>query len=120
MHAGKGRRKHWWPRARAGSRLGDFTIRVCGLDEHIQVYDDHVNKEVRPVAADLERALATAADAPAAFDRALRLLYPSKPFVGLSYDALRTIVPNSALAKAEFAWPEPEEVPRLQRAWTRR
>jgi hypothetical protein len=107
-----GVRKHWWPRARRGSRTGDFTIRVCGLDAHVELYDDHVNKEVRRVAEDLLHAIAHGNGVAAAFDRALRLLHPAKPFVGLSYDALRALVSSAKLAEAKLTWPEPHDVGR--------
>ncbi|AGP39265.1 HNH endonuclease [Sorangium cellulosum] len=107
-------RKHWWPRARGGSLTGDWTIRVCGLDssEHIELYDDHVDKEARPAARDLEEALKRRRDVTAAFDQAMRLLQPGKPFMGLSYDALRLLVPGDALAPWNLAWPEPREAGR--------
>lgn len=109
------RRKHWWPRARNGSAHGDATIRVCGLDdvEHVEVYDDHVNREVRSVVRDLEAAIDASAGVPAAFQNALRLLQPGKPFVGLSYDALRALLPDHRLACGGVRWPEPDEVARL-------
>lgn len=104
--------KHWWPRARGGSRKGDFTIRVCKLDtcEHIELYDDHVNKEVRTVADKLNEAIKRRRDVPERFDTALRLLQPGMPFVGLSYDALRHLVPDASLAPWTLAWPAPHEV----------
>jgi hypothetical protein len=107
-------RKHWWPRARRGSKKGDKTIRVCGLDcgDLVELYDAHVNAEVRPVAEDLRRALARGGDVDAAFGRARRLLQPTKPFVGLSYDALRSEVSAAALAPAKLSWPEPRDVGR--------
>lgn len=109
-------RKHWWPRARRGSRAGDVTIRVCGLDEHVEIYDDHVNKEVRHVAEELRQAITDAHGVPAAFQRALDLLKPWKPFVGLSYDALRALVPSAELAAVKLAWPEPHQVGKLAEA----
>jgi hypothetical protein len=105
-------RKHWHPCPRGGSVLGEQTIRVCGLDdsELIELYDDHVNKEVDRVVRDLDGAMARAGDVRRAFDAALRLLQPTKPFVGLSYDALRTLVPVAKLACYGLAWPEPRDV----------
>jgi hypothetical protein len=108
-------RKQWWPRARRGSRRGDFTIRVCGLAEHVEIYDDHVNKEVRHVADDLVLAIEQGRGVTAAFDRANRQLHPGKPFVGLSYDALRVLAPSATLARAKLAWPEPAQVGRMSR-----
>jgi hypothetical protein len=115
-------RKHWWPRARSGSLKGDWTIRVCELDqqEFVELYDDHVNKEVRPVTADLLEAIRRRQDVSAPFDRALRLLQPGKAFVGLSYDALRLLVPAGALAPCNLAWPEPEHVGRTPQPKRRR
>jgi hypothetical protein len=114
--AGWSGRKHWWPRARGGSVKGDWTIRVCELDrgEYIEIYDDHVNKEVRPVADDLLDAIHRNAGVPDAFNRALRRLQPTMPFVGLSYDALRHLVPAKDLAAWNLAWPDFHEVGRIQ------
>lgn len=113
-------RKHWHPRARKGSHMGRETIRVCGLDDadHIEIYDDHVQREVRRVATDLEQEIKRKGDVSAALERALRLLQPTMPFVGLSYDALISLVPAASLAAFGLAWPEPRHVgaPRPRRA----
>jgi 5-methylcytosine-specific restriction endonuclease McrA len=105
-------RKHWHPRARKGSTMGRETIRVCGLDDadHIEIYDNHVESEVRQAAADLKQKIDNKGDVPAAFERAIRLLRPIMPFVGLSYDALRALVPAASLAPFSLAWPEPRHV----------
>ena len=50
------------------------------------------------------------------FHRALRLLQPRQPFVALSYDALRTLVPDTRLAPWGDRWPAPEEVARIATA----
>lgn len=110
-------RKRWRPRARGGSPKGMWTIHVVGLDadEYLEIYDSHVNKDVRPIAEELCSALTVGRDAYAirtSFERALRLLEPARPFVGLSYDALRELVPTSLLAPARLAWPSPQEVGR--------
>lgn len=105
-------RKHWHPRARKGSNMGRETIRVCGLDDadHIEIYDDHVQREVRRAATDLDQEIKCKGDVLMAFERALRLLQPTMPFVGLSYDALRALVPAASLAPFGLAWPEPRRV----------
>jgi hypothetical protein len=106
-------RKHWRPRGR--TEKGDHTIRICGLDtiDLVELYDDHVEKVVRPAANDLKKAIKRRKDVREAFDRAMRLLDPRMPFVGLSYDALRALVPSIKLAEANLAWPEPHQVGRL-------
>lgn len=65
-------RKHWWPRARAGSDKGDWTIRVCRLDagEFVELYDAHVNTFVRPIADDLQGAISRGRDIDTMFDKA--------------------------------------------------
>lgn len=115
-------RKHWWPRARGGSKKGDWTIRVCRLDhaDFVEPYDDHVNKEVRPVTADLLEAIQKRQDVPAQFNVAMRLLQPGKAYVGLSFDALRILVPPAKLAPWKLAWPEPREVGRALQPKRRR
>lgn len=112
-----GGRKQWLPRPRLGSLRGDWTIRVLQLDcmELIECYSKHVNDNVRP---DAEALLSTlqgrdSALVRAAFDRAARLLHPGLPFVGLSYDALRTLVPTALLLPFNLRWPEPEAVGRI-------
>lgn len=110
--AGGHPRKQWWPRARHGSKRGDWTIRVCGLakSDLAELYDVHVNREVRPRADALERALLEGTDVTGPFENALALLHPAMPFVGLSYDALCSLVPPAKLAARKLAWPEPKDV----------
>lgn len=107
-----GGRKHWFPRARRGSQKGDQTVRVVGLSDHIELYDRHVNVVVRPIADDLNEAIRDRGDVNKAFSRALRLLQPSMPYVGLSYDALCALVPNTDLARHGLSWPAPNDVGR--------
>jgi 5-methylcytosine-specific restriction endonuclease McrA len=110
-------RKHWWPRARGGSLRGDATIRVCGLDsgEQIELYDVHVNNEVRGIERDFHTARHASDEAriKETHGRGMRLLQPTMPYVGLSYDALGTLIPNAELAPWGLQWPVPEHVGRV-------
>lgn len=98
-----GGRERWRPSARAGSAKGDCTIRICGLDRDdlVDLYQQHVDERVRPRAAlfdDLHPH--TAAETyRATWTRTEHELYRlGMPYVGLSYDALRFLVPDSDLA----------------------
>jgi len=107
--------KHWFPRPRGGDARGKHTIEICGLDDwdRIEIYDDHVTKEVVPVVDDLKKAIATNGTIQGAFERGMRLLQRRKAYVGLSYDALVALVPAKDLARFGLRWPAPKEVGRI-------
>ncbi len=93
----------WFPVARHMSLLGDTTIRVCGLDRDdlLDAYDDHVETLVRPRAAqfdDLHPHTAPAERQRLWAQIEADLYRPGRPFVGLSYDALCTLVDDDDLA----------------------
>lgn len=106
----------WWAQPRNGSRLGDTTISVCGLNLHgqrelrrryylfpianfVKALDDALAKEQSELAVERE------------YHRALGLLDPTVPYVGFSYDALRFHIPDSRLQAAiKKSWPAPSEV----------
>jgi hypothetical protein len=101
--------KKWKPFARQGSSQGYETIRTCMLDRNdlLDLYLKHVNGEVRPEVTAVRAALA-GRDCNA-IDQAVRsanqkLLRRSKPFVGLSYDALQHFIPNAELTSWGLAW----------------
>ncbi|MBK8256828.1 MAG: hypothetical protein IPK82_29670 [Polyangiaceae bacterium] len=114
MPTGWEKRKHWWPRARNGSLRGDWTIRVCGLDrsELCELYDCHVNQNVRSIANSITEWLKNGDDVQLAreHERALGLLGPQRPYVGLSYDALCALVDTQELVRRGFEWPTPAQV----------
>jgi hypothetical protein len=105
-------RKHWHPRARGGSAVGEKTIEVCGLDDAdlVELYDAHVQQEVRRFADDLNAALKKGEGVSGAFARAEALLSPWSMFVGLSYDALVALVDAALLKQHGLAWPAPDRV----------
>jgi len=101
--------KKWKPFARKGSAKGYATIRTCLLDRDdlLDLYTKHVNGEVRPEVDQVEAALAQkdVVKIDSAVRRAnQKLLRPSKPFVGLSYDALQHFVQSSDMLFWGCAW----------------
>ncbi len=101
--------KKWKPFARLGSSQGYETIRTCLLDrcDLLELYTKHVNGQVRPEVNEVHAALArkdVVAIGQAVRRANQKLLRPSKPFVGLSYDALQHFVPNSSLISWGVAW----------------
>jgi 5-methylcytosine-specific restriction endonuclease McrA len=101
--------KKWTPFARRGSTRGDATIRTCLLDrgDLLDLYTTHVDSYVRPEVHEVRNALETqdAVTIGRAVYRANRsLLRRKRPFVGLSYDAIRHFVSSSEIALWGFAW----------------
>lgn len=88
-------RERWIPRG--NTHRGRTTVAVCKLDRPglLDLYQEHVNRYVRPKAAAVHEA-SRAAEPRAivtAWDRATRsLLAPAQPFRALSYDALAVLV----------------------------
>lgn len=105
----RGNRWVWAPTPRGNSEKGDWTIRICGLDREALVdrYTDHVT---RYVMRDVEavRAAMRTGDAERVYEAVerarRRLLRPRQCFVGLSYDALRSLVPDEELAPYRLTW----------------
>jgi uncharacterized protein (TIGR02646 family) len=97
----------WVPKARTSR--GDWTIRVCGLDRDALLgrYNDHVRDHVMPVVEAVRGALRSES-AQAIYEQVERgkrkLLHPRQRFVGLSYDALRSFVPDERLARYRLRW----------------
>ncbi len=93
----------WRPVARNGSVRGDMTIWLCGLDRDglIEAYEQHVIEEVKPRAHRFEELhpLTSDDEVRRVWEGIERELYRrSMPFVGLSYDVLRVLVPDDDLA----------------------
>lgn len=107
--------KYWWARPRHGSALGTFSIFVLGLNrlELRELRNDYFETTIAPEVAAIQGALARA-DRTAIlreFKRALGLLDSRNPFVALSFDALRSLVPNSVLRRSiRNGWPLPRDV----------
>jgi hypothetical protein len=107
-------RLHWFARPRNRSVQGLFTIHVCGLNDQdlLELRCDHVETCVEQHTTELTDAIKAADDARTrrAFQRALGMLEPRNAYVGLNYDALRTLVPNSVLSPRGLSWPAPRDV----------
>lgn len=94
---------HWTPIARAGSARGAKTIEVCVLDRDdlLELYDVHVENEVRPRAARFDEL-----HPHTSFEEAQRVWFaierelyrPGMAFIGLSYDALCVLVHDDELS----------------------
>jgi uncharacterized protein (TIGR02646 family) len=99
----------WWPLPRNGSERGRWTIKVCQLDrwDLLTRYTTHVDTVVREEVKDMTEAFASndQVTVARAWDRAKRrLLSPSMPLVGLSYDALDHLIPSASRTQWGLAW----------------
>lgn len=107
--------RNWWARPRNGSRLGNSTIEVCGLNraDLREVREDHYSTVVVPHAQAINAAIA-AVDLTRLrreFNRAVELLAPRNVHVGLTYDALQFLVSDAALrGLLGVGWPTPDLV----------
>ena len=88
---------------------GDETIRTCLLDRDdlVDLYTSYVNRVVRPAVNEVQAALngkdiVTIGQAVRRANRTL--LHPSNPFVGLSHDAIQSLIPSSKSLSLGFAW----------------
>jgi hypothetical protein len=104
--------KKWKPFARGGSPKGDATIRTCMLDRDdlVELYTSYVNRVVQPEVNEVKAALS--GKGAVTIDQAVRranrtLLDPSRPFVGLSHDAIQYLIPSSKSLPLGFAWHAP-------------
>lgn len=107
--------KNWWARPRNGSRFGNSTIEVCGLNraDLREVREDHYATVVIPHSRAINSAIGAADTAVLRreFTRALELLTPRNIHVGLTYDALRHLVPDRHVsALLGVGWPSPNLV----------
>jgi hypothetical protein len=115
--------KQWFAQPRNGSKLGEMTIEVCGLNDAglVELRKDHVDRVVMEKVSDLEDGLrrGDSAQVQRVFTNARKLLDPGNEFVALTYDALCHLIPQSTLTPLGLGWPEPKEVgmpPRHQAA----
>jgi len=111
----RGGPEHWRARPRDGSLIATLTIEVLKLNsqELLELRTDHVRCHVEPLADDLSSAirLGKRGQLERTLMRAQRMLTADNAYVGVTYDALRTLVPNTSLLVAGFAaWPEPKDV----------
>lgn len=107
--------RNWWARPRNNSYLGNSTIDVCGLNraDLREIREDHYERVVIPHSRAISEAMAAndIARLQREFDRALALLTPSSVHVGLTYDALRYLVPTAQLHTIlGIGWPTPDLV----------
>ena len=109
--------EYWWARPRNGSSFGDMTIKVCNLN-HVELRElrsDHFDTTISPQVNALKVALATAQPTviQQQLDRALQMLNAKNPYVALTYDALRSNIPDADLQNAAHkSWPSPSQVGR--------
>jgi uncharacterized protein (TIGR02646 family) len=106
---------NWWARPRNGSRFGNSTIEICGLNraDLREIREDHYATVVIPHSRAMNAAIAAADQAALQreFIRALELLVPRNVHVGLTYDALRYSVPEAGVrALLGIGWPSPNLV----------
>ena len=93
--------REWWARPRDQSHLGQFTIEICGLNHsdlrelrsyHFEnTISSHINAINRGVS------LLDPLIVQHEFNRTLELLNPTNLFVGFTYDALVSSIPNQIL-----------------------
>ncbi|HSN97980.1 MAG TPA: hypothetical protein VLS89_06765 [Candidatus Nanopelagicales bacterium] len=107
-----GAEERWFPRAREGSVKGAWTIDVCKLDREdlVDLFTAHVRQRVEPEAVDIEAAMRAGRRADvqkAHWTARLKLLTRRQPYVGLSYDALRYLVPEDSLGRWGLRWEAP-------------
>lgn len=106
---------HWWARPRQGSVMGSWTIAVCDLNRDAlrELRGDYVDLSVKPRASALLEALRSKDPLriKAMLTSVRELLLERAPFTLLSYDALRTFVPATAMRARGLRWPEPWEIP---------
>lgn len=112
---------YWRARPRQNSLFGSITIEVCGLNRHdlLEIREDYYATIVKPQAEVLNRAIQSqdASRSTEEFYRAMALLSPRNCFVGLTYDALRALVPDASIRPLiGTAWPTPREIAQPPRA----
>lgn len=113
---GKGKTRNWRANPRNGSPLGVFSIDVYGLntDELLELrnsyYENTISRRIEKLRDALRRQ--TVAVIEEQFEEALHLLLASQPWVALSYDALRSAIPDAQLHSAiGKQWPPPNAIP---------
>lgn len=107
--------QYWWARPRNRSMLGGMTINVCKLNtsDHLELRNDHVANIVKPQLKGLNVALATARREAVKreYDRALQMITAKNIYAALTYDALRSNIPDSKLQTIlHKTWPAPNQV----------
>lgn len=112
---GKNSREQWWARPRDGSVKGSFTIEICGLNDFdlLELRDEYVKDILKEKVDDLRSALDAGSPdhIKRAHERAMSLLRPTLPHVGLAFDVFTQSIPQALLgSKIALRWPEPTEV----------
>lgn len=105
----------WWVEPRDGSTLGVNTIDVLNLNRSdlIEARNDHVDAMwERGCIKHLLDSLhgGKREDVVRDFGRAMELLVPQQPYLGLTYDALCALIPDTSLRPFDLRWPAPGEV----------
>lgn len=107
--------RHWWARPRNGSQLGNMTIDVCDLNraELRELREDHYTDVIIPhmLAIILAIRSANIQNLRREFYRAIDLLKPRNAYVGITYDALRTNIPDNDIKNLiGVGWPSPDAI----------
>lgn len=104
----------WQAHPRRGSVRGRWSIDVFGINhaELIELYLAHVRNNVSTCVDALRNAIRRRANGRVEqeFSRARMLFTSNAVYAGLSYDAIKYFVPNSALEPFHLAWPDPKDV----------
>lgn len=104
-------RKHWYARARNGSRLGAFTIDVVGLnvDELLELRDNYVSNYLEEPARRLRDALVRndRRQITDSLSEAKKLMRATRDFSLLAYDVFRHFAPPLLMKHRKLGWPSP-------------
>ncbi len=103
---------HWQPIGRNGSSRGQRTVEILklGRPELLTLYDAHIKDFVRPFTDETLDAIARndAADVESTWRRVVRTcLFPRRPFVALSFDAIDHFVPALVRTQWRLTLPKP-------------
>lgn len=104
----------WRAKPRAGSELGQWTIKVCHMNcpDLLELRKDHVERFVLPEVKALKRALNKGKIGPVrqAYERCRAFFAPEMSFSAVSFDAIRHSVSCYELLAMGLRGPEPSEL----------
>lgn len=114
MH-GKRATTYWWARPRNNSIYGTKTIEVCDLNrqELRELRNDHFRTIITPQISALNQSINNnqLQNLKNEFTRSLGLLEPRNQYVGFTYDALRSNIPDAKLSQLiNCTWPSPNQI----------
>ena len=103
----------WRAKPRNGSRLGEWTIKVCGLDapDTIDMHTAHVESHILPMVKIFEDYWRQKNALKLWYESALPFFTAKRPFAALNYDAMRHFIPDDKLyAAIKRHWPGPDQI----------